>query len=149
MKKNPILFMAVVMFFLFAFTSPLKAQSKGPGEKEKIEKPEKKVKLSSKTTENTQAANVNIKRDKASSDVVAAGNDCNYTCATEVDNYSSYTIDIYLDGFYAGTVPPKSYITVATCNGYTKFYGLSAGKTKEWLSTGDCQFKMTWTLFDN
>jgi hypothetical protein len=149
MKKKSIISLTTTILFIFTFTFFTQAQTNAPGDKGKIEKPAKDVKLVGKNVDKSLLVNANIKVDKSKSDVTAAGSDCSYACTTEVDNYSAYTIDVYLDGIYAGTVPPKSYITVATCNGYTIFYGISAGKTKEWLSTGDCQFKMIWTLSDN
>jgi len=112
----------------------------------KATKPKKQVKVKAKKID-PKGTSMNIKQDKPASDAMSAGSDCSYTCTATVNNYSYYTVDIYLDGIYSGTVAPRSYLKVSTCNGYTTFYGRSAGKTKEWNSTGDCTFAVNWNLY--
>ena len=142
--------LAIAFLVLTSFTVDPQGTKKpeAKAKTEKKAKPKKKtVKLKSKSVDKGQA-NANIKQDKPSSDVMSAGDNCAYTCYTTVSNYTYYSVDIYLDGIYTGTIGPRAYTTMATCNGYTKFYGISAGKTKEWSSTGDCQFNFAWNLYD-
>jgi len=143
--------MAAAIIFMTSLTANAQGDVKKKEPTAKTEKhaakPKKKVKLKAKTIDKSKGTGMNIKQEKPTSDIMSAGSDCSYTCTATVNNYSYYTVDLYLDGIYAGTVSPKSYLKVSTCNGYTTFYGVSVGKTKEWSSTGDCNFAVNWNLY--
>lgn len=68
-------------------------------------------------------------------------------CKVWLDNYTAYTIDIYIDGEFAGTLAPwKKQYTWAVA-GKTHFYAESIGKTSYWGPYYfDCNYEYTWNL---
>jgi hypothetical protein len=54
-------------------------------------------------------------------DAVAAGT--RGYCWIRVNNYSSWTVDVYVDGWYKGTLSPGYYAYYKVWEGYTKIYG--------------------------
>lgn len=68
-------------------------------------------------------------------------------CKIWLNNFTAYTIDIYVDGEYAGTLPPwiKKYTWAVA--GKTQVYSESVGGTVYWgPSYFDCKFEYTWNL---
>lgn len=102
---------------------------------------EARKRIDLKATEVTsRGANPNIKGDRPTTDAPAAsrGNG-SYTCWVYLHNYTAYSIDIYVDGYWEGTLGAWADSYVSTGSGYTTMYGLSVGKTREWNFSGaDC-----------
>jgi len=70
-------------------------------------------------------------------------------CKVIVDNWTSYSIDIYVDGEWAGTVAAWDEGYTWAIEGKTKLYGESVGGTKYWgASYVDCYSQYTWKLTD-
>jgi hypothetical protein len=95
----------------------------------------------------TKGDNPNIKQRKPSSDESKGGGA--YTSYLNLDNYTSYCIDVYVDGYWAATLSAFGSTYVATGNGWTGIYAESCGQTVYWsqskyASAGnvvDVQFK--------
>jgi hypothetical protein len=113
-------------------------------------KPAKKMKLNSKTVESTRGANPNIKMDRSATDnpeKQARGNGPN-ACDVYFYNHTGYTIDVYVDGYYKGTIAAYGSGVVTVGNGWTNMYCESIGKTKYWSGSGDCNYSYTWDLYN-
>jgi len=117
------------------------------------QKPDSKViKTKGADVEQTRGDNPNIKEAKpVNDDVVAAKPDeqaarTDY-CKVIVSNYTGYTVDIYVDGYYEGTVAAWSDGYTYAVSGRTELYGLSVGGTVQWgPKTVDCGYEYTWEL---
>lgn len=59
-------------------------------------------------------------------------------CAINVDNYTGFYVNVYVDGAFYGMVSPWSDGDVTVYGGYTRVYCQTAGGTYEWLATGNC-----------
>ena len=112
-------------------------------------KEKKELDVASKTVERDGGTNPNIKSDIPTKDNVkqekigsraGAGKD---NCYVEVVNTTDYTIHVYLDGYFAGTVGPRGSLNSVTGTGYTTCYGISAGGSSEWSTNGDCSYDYT------
>ncbi len=72
-------------------------------------------------------------------------------CWVRVNNNSSWTIDIYIDGWYKGTLSPGYYSYFKIWEGYTKLYGEGTYTDYFWgpvyqdISEGET---FTWNLWD-
>ena len=101
--------------------------------------------------ESTRGSNPNIVTAKPANDVPAVkpaearGN----TCTVNVVNHTGYTIDIYVDGNYKGTVSAYGTGYTTAIPGSTKLYGQSVGGTMYWgPSYVDCGYSYTWNLYE-
>ncbi|HEC79282.1 MAG TPA: hypothetical protein ENI34_09125 [candidate division WOR-3 bacterium] len=72
-------------------------------------------------------------------------------CWVRVNNYSSWTIDIYIDGWYKGTLSPGYYSYYKIWEGYTKLYGEGTYTDYFWgpiyRDIGEDE-TFTWNLWD-
>jgi len=87
------------------------------------------------------ANNPNIKSGKPTSDDAAKerpkqGGTGSGSCKVELRNYSSFCIDVYVDGYWSGSLGAYNDAYVMTGSGYTTVYGLSCGGTTEWQFSG-------------
>ncbi len=87
------------------------------------------------------ATNPNIKSGKPTTDDVAKerpkqGGYGSGSCRVELKNYTSYCIDIYVDGYWEGSLAAYNDAYVMTGSGYTTVYGISCGGTTEWQFSG-------------
>lgn len=71
---------------------------------------------------------------KPDPNVKVASNDC---CIT-FDNYTGYTLNVWVDGTFRGTVSPWSDGAVCVPKGYTTYYVRTSGGTYEWNGSGQC-----------
>ncbi|MDD3459021.1 MAG: hypothetical protein PHO74_06055 [Weeksellaceae bacterium] len=113
--------------------------------------PKKSIDLKSSKVESTRGANPNIIQARGNTDEIAPASrgSGQYTCWVYFHNYTSYTIDIYVDGYYEGTLAAYSDAYVATGNGYTTVYGISIGQTSEWVFNGaDCDGSSHYNFYD-
>ncbi|MEO0096423.1 MAG: hypothetical protein ABIL46_05345 [candidate division WOR-3 bacterium] len=72
-------------------------------------------------------------------------------CWVRVNNYSSWTIDVYIDGWYKGTLSPGYYSYFKIWEGYTKLYAEGTYTDYYWgpiyrdIGEGET---FTWNLWD-
>lgn len=124
MKK--VLFSLLALAVLVFAYNPTKAQG---DERKKIE-----LKSADVTT---RGANPNIKEDRPTTDDVKSSRGSGSgTCYVYLHNYTGYSIDIYVDGYWEGTLGKYDDAWVTTGSGYTSLYGVSVGRTKEWKFSG-------------
>lgn len=90
--------------------------------------------------------NPNIKADAPTSDARPVAKVRGESCVVKFDNHSGLFIKVYVDGNYKGTLDAWGAGTVTVAGGYTKIYCISAGGTKEWNASGDCEGRYTYTL---
>jgi hypothetical protein len=68
-------------------------------------------------------------------------------CKVIVENWTGYTIDIYVDGYYEGTVAAWGDGYTYTYSGNAELYGKSVGGTVTWGPKYiDCGSQYTWQL---
>jgi hypothetical protein len=60
-------------------------------------------------------------------------------CCINFDNYTGYTIYVWVDNVYRGTVSPWGDGEVCVGSGWTTYYARTAGSTYEWENSGDCR----------
>ena len=137
MKKVRFLLSVVIVLFVFSNTQ---AQ-----EKKTIESKAQKV-------ESTRGDDPNIIVPKALNDenpVLKPKEEKTRAgyCKVFIDNNTGYTIDIYIDGAYKGTIPPWETQYTWAISGKTKFYAKTIGGTYYWgPKYYDCNFEFTWRL---
>ena len=69
-------------------------------------------------------------------------------CDININNNTGYTIDIYVDGCYRGTIYAWERKVTWAIPGRTKFYGKSIGGTYTWGPWYfDCRWQYTWSLW--
>lgn len=139
--------MMVLVAFLFA------AQA---GYSQVKPKPKKDLTVASKKVAYEENSNPNIKGGMPTDDNIKkdekkigakAGTGYN-NCYVYVTNYTAYTINVYVDGYYVGTMGPYGSLNAVTGTGYTTCYGISAGGTTEWSTSGDCSYDYTFKFTD-
>lgn len=102
--------------------------------------------------EKQRGADPNIKTEKPSGDVVVPKErgpvyGDNY-CDVNLENHSGYSIDIYIDGDYRGTIGPWENRVSWAIPGKTILYGKSIGGTVYWgPQQVDCGYIYTWRLW--
>jgi len=68
-------------------------------------------------------------------------------CKVWIDNNTGYTIDIYIDGEYMGTIPAWKQEYTWAIAGKTHFYAESVGGSSYWGPYYfDCNYEYTWKL---
>jgi hypothetical protein len=60
-------------------------------------------------------------------------------CCINFDNWTGYTIYVWVDGNFKGTVSAWQDGGVCVGSGWTKWYARTAGGTYEWSGEGECQ----------
>jgi hypothetical protein len=113
-------------------------------------KPKKELNVESKTVA-YEDKNPNVKGEMPTDDNVkkedtkigAKAGSGYGNCYVYVTNYTAFTINVYLDGYYAGTMGPYGSLNAVTGTGYTTCYGISAGGTTEWSTSGNCSYDYT------
>jgi hypothetical protein len=100
------------------------------------------------------AADPNIKQAKPVDDKVLAEKPrgdvygANY-CDVVIENHTGYTIDIYVDFKYRGTINAYEAKVTWAIPGATRLYAKSIGGTASWGPVNvDCQYQYTWRLWD-
>jgi hypothetical protein len=77
-----------------------------------------------------------IKMDKPAKDAKAIKSKTK--CSVYFNNYSGYFVNVYMDGFFWGTVGPYGGMTVMPGNGYSTIYCVSTGGLWSWSASGTC-----------
>lgn len=111
--------------------------------------PKTKIDLHQTKVTPTRGSNPNIKVDRPTTDNAATSRGSgSSTCRIYLSNYTDYSIDIYVDGVWKGTLGAWSEAYVNTGSGYTTLYGISVGKTTEWKFDGaNCQGSYTYNFY--
>jgi hypothetical protein len=106
---------------------------------------QKKVDVAGKTIAKHRGANPNIKKDAPTTDVPVS-KPRGAACSVKFDNYTGLYIKVYVDGYYKGTLDAYGSGSVTVAGGYTKIYCVSAGGTREWNASGNCEGGYTYSL---
>lgn len=108
----------------------------------------KNVVLEARDVQATRGSNPNIKEERPTTDDtdITRGSGPG-TCLVSFDNYSRYTIDVYVDGYFKGTLSALGSGSVYVGTGYTTIYLISVGRTKEWFADGNCNGLMTYSIY--
>lgn len=123
--KKTILGLFSATFMLLAFSNATYAQDT------------KEVTVNSKAVDQSRGANPNIKGEAPATDKVE--DKSRGTCSLYFSNYSGLYVKVYVDGYYKGTMSPYGYISVFVGDGYTTYYCISTGGTRDWSGSGDCR----------
>ncbi len=107
----------------------------------------KSVKVTSSAVASARGANPHIKMDKPSTDKEVTKPRGTY-CSVNFNNHTGYVIDIYVDGNFKGTLAAYDAGSVTVYSGYTTIYCISAGKTKEWNASGNCDGQYNYDLYN-
>lgn len=83
------------------------------------------------------AQDPNIKSSAPKEDKKAAKSRGANDCTIYFDNYSGLYVEVYVDGYYMGTMSGYGSLTVYA-GGYTTIYCKSTGGTRVWSDKGDC-----------
>lgn len=68
-------------------------------------------------------------------------------CKVIIDNWTGYTVDVYVDGYYEGSCAAWEEGYTYTVSGKTKLYAVSVGGTVSWgPAYVDCVYEYTWQL---
>lgn len=59
-------------------------------------------------------------------------------CTINFDNYTGYSVKVYVDGDFYGWVSPWDEGSVTVYSGYTTVYAITSGGTYEWSADGNC-----------
>jgi len=68
-------------------------------------------------------------------------------CMIDFNNYTGYYVEIYVNGYYMGTVAPWGYYPVDAYAGYTTIYCITSGGTFEWSAAGNCDYYFNYDLY--
>lgn len=128
---------AIMAIFSFAFFSTtVNAQKK-----------EKKItQVKGKAVESTRGDNPNIKGGRPTEDKEEA-KDRAAACDIYFSNYTGYYVDVYVAGYYRGTMSPYGYLTVYTSLSSPAIYCITSGGKYEWSFTHDCSANPTQKLY--
>jgi len=67
-------------------------------------------------------------------------------CMIYFDNYSGLYVEVYVSGYYMGTMSGYGSMTVRA-GGYTTIYCKSTGGTRYWSDSGDCSGNYHFKLY--
>lgn len=137
MKK---LILIVLVAFGASVFAPVQAQ-----------KQTKELKSNAVVFEKTRGADPNIQTAKPTDDTKAKEPEKSRgdLCTITVNNYTPYSVDIYVDGDWVGTIASYSKAYTYSYPGTTKIYGKSIGGTYYWgPQTFDCDYTYTWNLWE-
>ena len=85
------------------------------------------------------ATGVGAKLTLPTTDVVAPKPDPKRgSCCLNFDNWTGYTLYVWVDGEYRGTVNAWDEGNVCVNSGWTTYYVRTAGSTYEWQDSGEC-----------
>jgi hypothetical protein len=138
MKKLFIL--TVLVCFSGMLTMPLFGQ-----EQKKL--PEEKIVTIAKAIEPSRGANPNVVKERPTQDIPVQSRGEQGLCIIYIENQSPYTVDIYLDKEYIGSLSPYTIDYTVKYSGKTTLYAKTVGNTYEWGPTNfKCEAVYYWTL---
>lgn len=119
-----------------------------------LAKDQKNAKLAKLVAEFYTNAGNKVKADeytKLAKDYEALAGTTRGYCWVRVNNYSSWTVDVYIDGWYKGTLSPGYYSYFKIWEGYTKLYAEGTYTDYYWgpvyQDIGEDE-TFTWNLWD-
>ncbi len=132
MKKTILgIFAAICMLLVFSTSSS--AQKKVS------------VKVNSKEVPANRGANPNIKEGAPTKDVKATKSRSN--CSLHFSNNTGYCVNVYVDGYFKGTMGAYGALDVYVEDGYTTYYCITCGLTLDWSGSGNCENAYDITLY--
>jgi len=137
-KMKKFLFAAILGLFTMSIVPTTSTLAQGA-------KPKKEKSL--KAADATRGAS-DIKEDRNNDDSEKAkpaakrGGACNIYFT----NNTFYAVDVYVDGNYKGAIGSYGSGSVSVYGGYTSVYCVSAGRTKEWRTSANCNANWYLTL---
>ena len=149
MKKTMLVILAIAGLIFFTGSAGVMSQTA---------KHEKVVTIKAKAMEKNRGTNPNIKGGIPTIDKEAPappdrggekirGSQIDQGCMIKLDNWTGFTIEVYVDGYYKGTVDAFGEAIYHGLSGYTTVYCLTVGRTYYWAAKGDCSdyyiFKLT------
>jgi len=143
MKKLTLILALTAIFVAGTITSTV-AQAK---QKKTVETVSKEKKGGEKIIDITVPKGTNVQgkpssEDKSKGDVYGSS-----YCDVTIDNWTGYSIDIYIDGAFKGTLAPYDKRVTWAIPGTVKLYGEAAGTTYYWGTRSvDCDYSYTWKL---
>ena len=144
MKKLTFIFALAAIFIAGTITTSVAQTTK---QKKTVTMTAKEKKAGEKIIDVTNPKPVNVQgkpaaENKTKGDVYGA----NY-CDITIDNWTGYSIDVYIDGSYKGTIAPYDKRVTWAIPGTVKLYGEASGTTLYWgTTTVDCDYSYTWKL---
>jgi len=136
MKKTMLLILAIAGLIYFTGSPDLMGQKA---------KNEKIVTVKAKAMEKTKGVNPNIKEaittvDKEVKAPPDRGGEKTkgVLCEIKFENWTGYTVEVYVDGYYQGTIGAYGDAVYRGIAGYTTIYCVTVGRTYEWAAKGDC-----------
>lgn len=106
----------------------------------------KEVKVKGIAVESSRGDNPNIKGGKPTEDKEEA-KDRAASCDIYFSNYTGYYVDVYVGGYYRGTMSPYGYLTVYTSLSSPAVYCITSGGKYEWSFTHNCATNPTQKLY--
>jgi hypothetical protein len=137
LKHNTVI-LGIVFFLGAALLSTTCAQEK------------KSVDVTGKAVEKTRGENPNIEFPVPTTDdnpEPKPEKERGAYCGIDFENYTGYYIDIYVNGYYKGTLGPWANGSVTVYSGYTTIYCITTGGTLEWYDSGGCDYYFTYKLY--
>ena len=112
-----------------------------------IAQDKKSVKVTASEVDKSKSENPNIKSKAPATDDNPAPKPKGALCQIDFANYTGYYIDIYVNGYYIGTVSPWGTYPVDAYAGYTTIYCITTGGTFEWSRQGSCDYYFIYELY--
>jgi hypothetical protein len=133
-----VIILSIIFFFAATILSTNYAQEK------------KSVDVKAKKVETSRGENPNIKFSVPKTDdnpEAKPEKERGAYCGIDFKNYTGYYIDIYVNGYYKGTLGPWADGSVTVYSGYTTIYCITTGGTLEWSDAGGCDYYFTYKLY--
>ena len=132
------LLLCVIFFFAATLLTATFAQEK------------KSVDVTATSMEKSRGENPNIKSQVPTTDdnpMPKPEKERGSLCMIDFNNYTGYYVEIYVNGYYMGTVAPWGAYAVDAYAGYTTIYCITSGGTYEWSAAGNCDYYFDYNLY--
>jgi hypothetical protein len=103
------------------------------------------VKLEGKAVPANRGANPNIKAGAPTTDTKASKS--RSTCSLHFTNNTGYCVNVYVDGYFKGSMTAYGALDVYVDDGYTTYYCITCGQTLDWSGSGNCTSAYDVTLY--
>jgi len=136
-----ILIKTTKLILILLITTLLITNSYAQGQKKTVDVKGNKV-------EKARGANPNIKVDVPTTDkpVPKPEKARGEYCSVVFNNNTGYYINIYVDGYYKGTLAPWDRGSVTVYAGYKTIYCITTGGTRDWAAAGECSTTYIYNL---
>jgi len=109
----------------------------------------KSVEITGKVVEKSRGENPNIEFQVPKNDdnpVPKPEKERGAYCGIDFENWTGYYVEIYVNGYYKGTLGPWETGSVTVYAGYTTIYCITSGGTLEWYNDGSCDYYFAYKL---